>query len=107
MRISPILDLADGLEYTKFYANIPQCQMVILGAGWVGSRDRKQLMIEQALQELDGDQKSIICRQILRFKIHHFCIQRPLRSFGQPKAALCQGSLLDWSDRMEEPCVWT
>jgi hypothetical protein len=35
VRTLPSLCLADGTEYTKFYANIPQCQMVILGAGWV------------------------------------------------------------------------
>jgi len=62
VRISPILCLADGPEYTKFYANIPQCQMVILGAGWVSSLERSELMIEQAIPEFDGHQKSAICR---------------------------------------------
>ena len=26
---------ADCSEYAKFYATLPQCQMVIIGAGWV------------------------------------------------------------------------
>jgi hypothetical protein len=82
VRTLPIPCLADRAEYTKFYANIPQCQMVILGAGWVSCRDRKELMIEQAIQELDGDQESTIRRQVLRLAIDYFCIKRPLRGFG-------------------------
>jgi len=31
----PLVGKADQSEYAKFYATIPQCQMVIIGAGWV------------------------------------------------------------------------